>query len=221
VNLLPNVFGFILAATIAGILLTKYGRYRPWHFGGLAVMSIGMGLYSLLNESTPTYGWVLLVFFFAMGCGFVMPSLVSSLQANLTDLDTAAAMAAITITRNFGSIFGALISSTIFNNVFDRFADRIQDEATRAKFIGGQAYGLAIGSYINSLPSDTRSQVISTYMQTLKYVWYAGIAVCLAALLCVFLEREIDLRTTLDSDFSLKQETFETSTENPTPSITL
>jgi predicted MFS family arabinose efflux permease len=179
-------------------------------------MSIGMGLYSLLDESTPTYGWVLLVFFFALGCGFVMPSLVSSLQADLTDLDTAAAMAAITIARNFGSVLGALISSIIFNNVFDRFADRIKDEAIRAQFSNGQAYGLAIGSYINSLPGDTRGQVISTYIWTLKYVWYAGIAVCLAALLCVILEKEIDLRTTLDSDFGMTQKA-ETSAENPAP----
>ncbi len=142
VNLLPNVFGFMLAATIAGALLTKFGRYRPWHFGGLIIMTIGIGLYSMLDGSTPTYGWVLLVFFFAMGCGFVMPSLLPALQADLSDLDTAAATAAITIARSFGSVWGALIPSIIFNNFFDRFSDRILDDATRATLVGGQALGM-------------------------------------------------------------------------------
>ncbi len=205
VNLLPNVFGFMLAATIAGALLTKFGRYRPWRFGGLIIMTIGIGLYSMLDGSTPTYGWVLLVFFFAMGCGFVMPSLLPALQADLSDLDTAAATAAITIARSFGSVWGALIPSIIFNNFFDRFSDRILNDATRATLVGGQAFGHATDSYINSLNGETRAQVISTFVAALKYVWYVGIAICLAALLCVFLEKEIDLRTSLSTDFGMTQ----------------
>ncbi|KAH8888998.1 MFS general substrate transporter-like protein [Thozetella sp. PMI_491] len=203
VDLLPNVFGFILAATIAGVMLTKQGRYRPWQFAGLVIMTVGMGLYSLLNEGTPTYGWVLLVFFFAMGCGLVMPSLLPTLQADLPDLDTAAAVAAITIARNFGSVWGALIPSIIFNNEFDRFADRIVANGTRAMLLNGQVYEHATQAFISSLHGDTHEQVISTYVEALKYVWYVGIAVCVAALLCVFLEKEIDLRTSLNTEFGI------------------
>ncbi len=47
--------------------------------------------------------------------------------------------------------------------------------------------------------------MISTFVAALKYVWYVGIAICLAALLCVFLEKEIDLRTSLSTDFGMTQ----------------
>ncbi|KAI5458710.1 major facilitator superfamily transporter [Mariannaea sp. PMI_226] len=215
VDLLANIFGFIVAASVAGAMLTKYGRYRPWHFGGLIIMTIGAGLYSLLDRSTPTVGWVLLVFFFAMGCGFVMPSLLPALQADLSDTDTAAATAAITIVRSFGSVWGALIPSIIFNNVFDRLSDRIEDDTTRSMLVGGEAFSRATKSFIDSLEPSTRDQVIDTYVEALKYVWYAAIAICLAGLLCVFLEKEIDLRTSNETDFGLTNR--EQSSDEATP----
>ncbi|KAB5559563.1 major facilitator superfamily domain-containing protein [Coniochaeta sp. 2T2.1] len=205
VDLLANTFGFMLAAIIAGVMLTKLGRYRPWHFGGQAMMVIGMGLYSLLDEKTPTYGWVLLVFFFAMGCGFVMPSLLPALQADLSDVDTAAATAAITIARSFGFVIGAFVPGIVFNNVFDRFADRITDESIRNLLLNGQAFAHATQTFVLSLTEETRAQVVSAYVEALRYVWYAAIAVAIAGFLVVFVEREIDLRTTLDTEFGLEK----------------
>ncbi|KAB5513325.1 major facilitator superfamily-domain-containing protein [Coniochaeta sp. 2T2.1] len=205
VDLLPNTFGFMLAAIIAGVMLTKFGRYRPWHFGGQAMMVIGMGLYSLLDEKTPTYGWVLLVFFFAMGCGFVMPSLLPALQADLSDLDTAAATAAITIARSFGFVIGAFVPGIVFNNVFDRFAGRITDESTRNLLLNGQAFAHATQTFVLSLTEETRAQVVSAYVEALRYVWYAAIAVAVAGFLVVFVEREIDLRTTLNTEFGIEK----------------
>ena len=213
VDLLPNTFGFMLAAVIAGVALTRFGRYRPWHFAGQAVMVVGMGLYSLLDGDTPTYGWVLLVFFFAAGCGLVMPSLLPAVQADLSDLDTAAATAAITVARSFGYVIGAFVPGIIFNNVFERFADRIRDEATRGMLTGGQAFAHATQEFVGSLGEETRMQVVSAYVETLRYVWYAAVAVALAGFLVVFLEREIDLRTTLDTSFGMAEKEQEKDKE--------
>ncbi|GJN69991.1 multidrug resistance protein fnx1 protein [Purpureocillium lilacinum] len=205
VDLLPNVFGFIPAAAIAGAMLTKFGRYRPWQLAGLCIMTIGMGLYSLLDQKTPTYGWVLLVFFFAVGCGLVIPSLLPALQAKLSDSDSAAAIAVLTIGRNFGSVWGTVIPSIIFNNQFDRFSDTIGDESTRRLLLGGQAYAHATADFVNTLQGITREQVKTTYVKALSYVWYVGIVVSFIGLACVFLEEEVDLRTTLDSEFGLEE----------------
>ncbi|KAL3952617.1 hypothetical protein ACCO45_012560 [Purpureocillium lilacinum] len=192
VDLLPNVFGFIPAAAIAGAMLTKFGRYRPWQLAGLCIMTIGMGLYSLLDQKTPTYGWVLLVFF-----------LLS--VAKLSDSDSAAAIAVLTIGRNFGSVWGTVIPSIIFNNQFDRFSDAIGDESTRTLLLGGQAYAHATADFVNILQGITREQVKTTYVKALSYVWYVGIVVSFIGLACVFLEEEVDLRTTLDSEFGLEE----------------
>jgi len=203
VDLLPTMLGFTPAAGIAGWLLAKYGRYRPYHIAGFVLCIIGMGLYSLLDESTPTVGWVLLQVEFAIGCGLIMPTLIPAMQAELTDFDTATSVATISLARSFGFVWGSLIPSIIFNNRFDQLASHITDSATRSTLSGGQAYAHATNSYLNSLTGDNKSQVIQTYTQSLKLVWYIGIAFCVLGLIFVLLEKEIDLRTELQTDFGI------------------
>ena len=203
VDLLPTMLGFTPAAAAAGWLLAKYGRYRPYHIGGFAICIIGMGLYSLMDQNTPTYGWVLLQIWFAMGCGFVMPTLIPAMQAELTDLDTATSVATISLARSFGFVWGSLIPSITFNNQFDHLSSHITDAATRATLAGGQAYAHATNSYVNSLTGDTKTQVIWVYTQALKLVWYLGIAFCVIGLILALVEKEIDLRTELKTEFGI------------------
>jgi MFS family permease len=203
VNTLPIVLGFVPAAGVAGSLLTKFGGYRAAQYVGLTFMTICIGLLSLLKEATATAGWVLMLLFFSVGCGIVMPVLIPLLQAELSDEESAAAMAAMTICRNFGSVWGTIVPAAVFNNQFDRFADRIQDAGTRHELLGGQAYAHATEIFIESLHQPTQAQVISTFVQALKPVWYVGIAICIIALLCVLLEKKVVLRTTLDTKYGI------------------
>ncbi|KAI1407189.1 putative multidrug resistance protein fnx1 [Hypoxylon sp. FL1857] len=50
VDLLPTVVVSMPFAIIAGVGLSKFGRYRPWHFINVALFAISFGLFSLLNE---------------------------------------------------------------------------------------------------------------------------------------------------------------------------
>ncbi|KOS17777.1 putative MFS-type transporter [Escovopsis weberi] len=204
VDLFPNMFGFLVSSVLAGVMVTKTGRYRPMQFLGWAIMSVLLGTYSLLKRGTPTAGWVLQVFFNAFGCGFVMPCLLPALQAELTDDDSAAAMAALTIARSFGSVVGTVVPSVIFNNEFDKRAHAIQDRSTRDQLTGGEAYSHATKDYINGLHGATKDQVISVYLQALKLVWYIGLMICLIGFLVVFVEKEVVLRTSLDTEFGVK-----------------
>jgi MFS family permease len=203
VDVLPTILGFTPAAVVAGALLAKFGYYRPYHMAGFAIMTIGIGLFSLISPTTPTAGWVLLQIFFAIGCGIVMPSLLPAMQADLSDLDTATATATLSFARSFGTVWGSTIASIIFNNRFDQLANHISDPATRALLVGGQAYSHATKAFINSLSNTTQIEVIWTYNQALKLVWYVGIGFCGAGFLIVFLEKEIKLRTELETEFSL------------------
>lgn len=206
VDLLPTVLGFTPAAVMAGVHLAKYGRYRPHHLLGFAIMVVGMGLYSLLSPSTPAYGWALLQIFFAIGCGIVMPSLLPAMQADLSDLDTATATATLSFARSFGQAWGSTVPSIVFNNRFDSLAGHISDPATRAMLVGGQAYAHATSSFVNSLSGTVRTEVIWTYNEAIKLVWYVGIAFCGAAFVIVFLEKEIKLRTELETEFGIVEQ---------------
>jgi hypothetical protein len=56
---------------------------------------------------------------------------------------------------------------------------------------------------VGQVSGATRTEVIWTYAEALKLVWHVGIAFCGAGFLVVFLEKEMKLRTELETEFSL------------------
>jgi hypothetical protein len=78
---------------MGGTILAKFGRYRPIHHGGFAMMMIGFGLLSLLDENSSTAAWVLFQIIEAGGAGMVVPTLLPAVLAPLTEADTALATA--------------------------------------------------------------------------------------------------------------------------------
>ncbi|OZJ03664.1 hypothetical protein BZG36_03526 [Bifiguratus adelaidae] len=69
--------------------------------------------------------------------------------------------------RSFGHVWGINIPRIIFDNQFDNYLDNISDAVTRALLGGGQAYGHASSSFVNSF-SDTKTRVIETFNEALK-----------------------------------------------------
>jgi len=74
---------------IGGKLVAKYGRYRPIHLAGYAIMVIGFGLFSLFSAKSSTAEWVIIQAIEAAGAGLIIPVLLPAVQAPLTDADTA------------------------------------------------------------------------------------------------------------------------------------
>jgi MFS family permease len=54
INIIPISLLGIPAAAAAGAAITKWGRYKAIHILGFVLFTIGMGLWTLLDENTPT-----------------------------------------------------------------------------------------------------------------------------------------------------------------------
>lgn len=66
----------------------------------------------------------------------------------------------------------------------------------------------------------TRSQVIGAFRQSLKTTWIVGAAISAGTLLLVFLEKELKLRTELDTKYGLKDHVAkEKDPENATDGV--
>jgi ATP/ADP translocase len=142
----------------------------------------------------------------AGGSGFVLNTLLPACQAPLEEKDQAAITAAWSFMRSFGSIWGVAIPSAIFNNRFSQLLGRIQDPQVAAMFINGAAYQHATAAFLNSFSEPTKDQLIGVYTDSLKRVWEIAIVFSGVAFLLVFIEKEIKLRTELDTDFGLETE---------------
>ncbi|KAF3406978.1 hypothetical protein DPV78_001432 [Talaromyces pinophilus] len=203
--LLSTIVG-VPGAAVAVLLLTKFGRYKPLHLLGFGIFTLGVGLFVLFDRKTPLAQVVVFEMIAAGGSGFVLNTLLPACQAPLEEKDQAAITAAWSFMRSFGSIWGVAIPSAIFNNRFSQLLGRIQDPQVTAMFINGAAYQHATTAFLNSFSEPTKDQLIGVYTESLKRVWEIAIVFSGVAFLLVFIEKEIKLRTELDTDFGLETE---------------
>ncbi|PQE08163.1 major Facilitator Superfamily protein [Rutstroemia sp. NJR-2017a BVV2] len=204
VDLLPTILFLIPAAITAGGLLSTFGRYRPLHHAGFAIMVIGFGLFSLLNANSSTAAWVIFQAIEACGAGVVLPVLLPAVQAALTDADTALATATWAFVRSFGLIWGATIPAAVFNTRFAALQNTITDPAVVAQLSGGQAYQRATKKFLDTITDPVvKGEVIEVFSKTLKTIWYVSIAFVALGFVLVNFEKEIPLRKELDTDFGM------------------
>lgn len=200
---LPFTVGLIPLAGLAGGFLSKTGHYKPVHWAGFALSATGVGLFSILNESTPTGTWIGIQLVAAAGAGFIFTVTLPSTLAPLSEADVAVATGTYSFVRSLGLVWGATMSSIIFNNQVDAHLGTLTDPSFRHLLAEGAAYTFASGPGIHSLPDTVRTEVIHIYVQAMRIVWLVFVGVSSIGFLATFLEKPVELRKENNSEFGL------------------
>ncbi|OAA61081.1 Major Facilitator Superfamily protein [Niveomyces insectorum RCEF 264] len=195
VMLLPTILIVVPSAILGGLLLTRFGRYKPLLAGGFALMVVGYGLFTLFGPDARTGVWVGYQVVAFAGAGVVIPTLLPAVMASLAERDTAQATGTWAFMRTFGMTWGTAISGTIFNNRADQLAraGAVADAAVAAQLVGGNAYQHATAAFLDALPAATRAQVA---------IGFAAVAFVLVAVI-----KEVPLRKELESEFGMVEKT--------------
>ncbi|MCJ1310154.1 hypothetical protein MMC25_003815 [Agyrium rufum] len=204
-DFLPYACAIIPFSIAAGVLISKVGFYRPLHLAGFALNAIGVGPLALLGASSSKAAWVCYQMIAAAGTGILLSSVLPAILAALPESDVATAAGAYSFVRSFGYVWGVTIPSIVFNSQFDKNAYRIGDTATRAALANGAAYGFASEGFIPGLEPSTRAEVVGVYADALKTVWYVGAAFAAFGFFCVFVEKHVELRKELHTEYGLDE----------------
>ncbi|KAI9708167.1 MAG: hypothetical protein M1820_004121 [Bogoriella megaspora] len=202
VELIPYQVAFPLGAALGGGILTKFGRYKPLHLFSIGILTLGLGLTTMLDQHTHTAAWAVFEIFVALGLGGMISTTLQAVQAGLPESEVASSTGTWSFIRSLGTIWGMSIPAAIFNNRFDQLSDRI-DPSIRNLFLRGQAYEHATAAFVKSFSPENRAVIMQVYVDALKRVWQISIVFAGVAFLSVFLEKEIPLRTEIETDFGL------------------
>ncbi|AEO63916.1 uncharacterized protein THITE_2141906 [Thermothielavioides terrestris NRRL 8126] len=209
VMLLPTVLALLPAAMVGGLLLTKFGRYKPVLIVSFAVITVGFGLLSLLDETSSTAAWVGYQVVESAGAGFGMAVLLPALLAPLTDRDTALATATWAFLRVFGIVWGVAVAGTIYTNRAAQLAGDgaiASDAAVAAQFAAGGAYAAASREFLNSLAPATRAEVVAVQNSALQRSWQVAIGFAGVGFIAACVIKEIPLRKELDTEYGMVDE---------------
>jgi hypothetical protein len=206
VGTLPTFAGGLGFALVGGVVLSKLGRYKPLHFGCYALMTIGFGLFSLLDENSSKAAWVCFQLLAGIGSGGIGGILLPAVQAPLDSKLVGTATSSWSFARYFGCVWGVTIPAAIFNNECSRLSSTISDADVASMLSRSQAYEHATNVFLNSIEDDLlRQEVIDVFVGALRTCWLVGIAFAGLGFLLTFVEKEIELSTELNTEFGIEE----------------
>ncbi|KAL4746151.1 hypothetical protein BDW72DRAFT_197966 [Aspergillus terricola var. indicus] len=81
-------------------------RYKPIQITGFALITLGLGLFVLLDENSSTRNWVGYQILAVLGFSLIITSTLPAAQAGLVESDVASSTATWAFLYSFGSVWG-------------------------------------------------------------------------------------------------------------------
>lgn len=106
VLLLPSIATGVPIAIIAGLVLFKYGRYKPLHIFGFTLTTISAGLYTLLDAESSMATVVIFQIIAGIGTGCTITTMLPAVQAPMSQADVGVATSTWGFIRSYGGIWG-------------------------------------------------------------------------------------------------------------------
>ena len=188
--MLPQVFGSLVGATVAGQLITRYGRWKIILVVAAVLMSTGLFLAATLTHDTALWAVSVFIFLVGLGIGALNQNLVLAVQNTVGLKDMGAASSSVAFFRTMGgavavAAFGALMSSHLARELAER--------------TGGRAGAVDTSTMdLESLPDSVVGMVREAYGTGTGLIFLVAALASLVTLLAVLLIKEVPLRRTVD-----------------------
>ncbi len=192
---LPMIVGLLLASTITGQLVTRFGRWKRFLVMGTGLIVVGLGLLGTIDHATSLVLIGVYMAILGVGVGSSMQNLVLAVQNGLDYRDLGAGTSTVTFFRSLGgaagvSVLGAILATHVTNLISDGLAG-IPGAGAATQNGGSTSLDLS------QLPGPVRTIVEHAYGDATALVFLISGAIALVAFVAVLFMRETSLRTTV------------------------
>jgi hypothetical protein len=128
--------GIVVGSAAAGLLITKTGRYRIQAVLGMALVAVGLALFSLIDRETSELVIVRNMVIVGLGMGTTFPVFSVAVQNALPFSYIGVATSSVQFFRSVGGTLGVAIFTGLMLN---RFRDGVAEVAANAPVIAANA----------------------------------------------------------------------------------
>ncbi|KAI8367779.1 major facilitator superfamily domain-containing protein [Blakeslea trispora] len=178
IRLIPMELLIAVFATVAGILISKLGIYKPFPPAGMCLLTISVGLLCLFDENTPfsaVYGYTVIG---GAGLGLMFSSAIIALQASSEPRDIAVVTGLGNFSRILGGALGVAVSSAILNSSLAKDLPLVIPQEIVQNVLDSSDY------VRHGCPPEYIPIVIKHYVSALRLVWYVMTAMCGTGFFC-------------------------------------
>ncbi|KXS16282.1 MFS general substrate transporter [Gonapodya prolifera JEL478] len=198
------------SAVIAGIVTLKTGLYVFFPQLGMALVSVGMGLFTLLDENSPKWMQVVPQILCGVGVGMCMTTCQLMAQTNAPDEMIGPATTVSSFVRSLGAVMGIAVFATVMQNLLtEHAASGIASVAMEYRLSQEQVqtFGASISSQYSGTKVDLSSipavalvalqlAIKQAYVVGLRYAFISCIPFCILGFLAALFVKHVPLRTT-------------------------
>ncbi|MBV9659761.1 MAG: MFS transporter [Acidimicrobiales bacterium] len=112
-RMIPMLIGVLLSSITSGRLVSRIGRYKIFIVAGTAILTLGLGLMSLITVSTGAWQLAGMMFVIGLGMGLFMQILVLAVQNTVPYQYMGVGTASTTFFRTLGGAVGAAVLNAV------------------------------------------------------------------------------------------------------------
>jgi len=194
VYLLPTMLGLLATSITSGQVIARTGKYRFFPIVGTGVMTIGLGLLTLMTPSSSAVTDALSMLVLGLGVGCVMQVLVIIVQNGVAYSELGVATSGTTFFRSIGGSFGTAIFGAIFSNVLvGNLASHLHGLSLPASFTASDVTPAALGH----LSAAVRHAFVLGYAESIQTVFLVAVPVAALGFLASWLIPQVELRRSM------------------------
>ncbi|MFI7606246.1 MDR family MFS transporter [Micromonospora sp. NPDC049366] len=186
---LPMIFGLLVSSTVAGQLITKFGRWKMFLVAGGAIMTVGMVLLGTIGAGTSVVVLAVYMAVLGIGVGMLMQNLVLAAQNDVPAHELGATTSVLTFFRSMGGAIGvSALGAVLANRVTHLMTEKLGPAAAG----GGSS---AEVPDLSVLPEPVLRIVQDVYGSATAELFLIGAPLALLAMVVVLFIREKPLHT--------------------------
>jgi Na+/melibiose symporter-like transporter len=183
---LPLIFGLLISSTVAGQLITKFGRWKAFLVAGGVIMVGGMLLLSTITATTTVFMVSVHMFVLGVGVGLLMQNLVLAAQNDVPAKDLGATTSTLTFFRSLGGAIGvSALGAVLANKVAALAAEKFGPMGGTG---GNEVPDLSV------LPPAVKAVIAEIYATATAEIFLVGAPFAVLALLAVVFIKEKPLK---------------------------
>ncbi|KAI5122887.1 hypothetical protein M0805_003338 [Coniferiporia weirii] len=192
IRMIPFSLGSSMLSAASGILVSHCGKYRPFIWVGFAVMTIGYGLMTRLDDTSSTAERAIFPLIAALGTGCLFQIPLIALQAAMPLKNLATSTATFVFVRQLGGTIGVSIGQTIWSSSLRRKASKLTDVSIN---VSPAALVQSVRSLRTDYPNAVqRKVVIHAYTSAITTLWLTFVPIIGFCFVIVLFLRAYSLR---------------------------
>ncbi|MFT3862322.1 MDR family MFS transporter [Micropruina sp.] len=209
---LPLMLGLVLVGLLAGILITRTGRYKELMLVGAVLLGVGVLMLVRLNASSSAWDVVGGVGLIGVGLGALSQQYTLVVQNAVARRDLGVATAALQFFRNVGAtvgtaIFGTVLSSGLDDAIFRHLPPELVAIMPHGTINAGSVLDPAV---IGSLPAEVIAAVRAGLADQIATIFWACVPIVVLVFVCTVLIKPMELRDTVNTPEDAGRELLDT-----------